>query len=104
MGRRNSYRERPIENVEEMDVVVEKPTVTGIVSGCERLNVRTAPSKDSDVATIIDKDKEVTIDPDNSSTEWYAISVDGVNGFVMSKFIKSDDYMNLDGIERWKAF
>lgn len=101
MGRRNYYRERPIDNVEEIEA---KPGVIGIVSGCERLNVRTAPSKDSDVATIIDKDKEVTIDPDNSSTEWYAISVDGVNGFVMSKFIKSDDYMNLDGIERWKAF
>lgn len=101
MGRRNYYRERPIDNVEEVEA---KPAVTGIVSGCERLNVRTAPTKDSAVATIIDKDKEVIIDTNNSSTEWYAISVDGISGFVMSKFIKSDDYMNLDGIERWKAF
>lgn len=104
MGRRHSYRERPIENREELEAIEAKPAVIGIVSGCERLNVRTEPSKDSDVATIIDKDKEVEIDPDNSSTEWYAISVDGIDGFVMSKFIKSDDYMNLDGIERWKAF
>lgn len=104
MGRRNSYRERPIEPIEKMEPVVEKPTVSGIVTGCEKLNVRTEPNKDSEVKTIIEKDKEVVIDPNNSSTEWYAISVDGINGFVMSKFIKSDDYMNLDGIERWKAF
>lgn len=111
MSRRRRHYEEPtmeIMEVEKEPIVekqpVEKPRVVGYVDGCERLNVRKEPNKDSAVITIIDKGLEVTINPDNSSTEWYSIKASGVEGFVMSKFIKSDDYMNLDGIERWKAF
>lgn len=107
--RRRSYEEPTMDvmEVEKEPIVeqpIEKPRVVGYVNGCEKLNVRKEPNKESEVITIIDKGLEVTIDPDNSSTEWYAIKAVGVEGFVMSKFIKSDDYMNLDGIERWKAF
>lgn len=111
MSRRRRPYEEPtmgIMEVEKEPIVeeqpIEKPRVVGYVEGCEKLNVRKEPNKDADIVTVIDKGLEVTIDPDNSSTEWYAIKAVGVEGFVMSKFIKSDDYMKLDGIERWKAF
>ena len=118
--RRHPYEEPPmdileVENEPPIDILevenepivkqpIENPRVVGFVDGCEKLNVRKEPNKESDVVTVIDRGLEVTIDPEKSSTEWYAINTVGVEGFVMSKFIKSDAYMNLDGIERWKAF
>ena len=67
-----------------------KTTATGFVDGCDRLNVRSGPSKDSEVACIIDKSTEVEIDLQSSTTDdFYKVKLsDGQEGYCMKKFIK----------------
>lgn len=62
--------------------------VFGIVSDCLRLNIRTAPSKDSTVKTVASFLDELKIDYANSTDEWYAVcTASGIDGFCMKNFI-----------------
>lgn len=79
--------EAPVENV--VEVPVEKPKViTGVVSGCERLNVRSNPDASADVLCTIDRGTEVVIDKKGSTKDFYKIcTAAGVDGFCMKQFI-----------------
>ncbi len=91
--------ENPIEEVEEIVEAVEpeiiepepKPepvTVFGIVSDCERLNIRESPSIDSDSIGVIERDSEIMIDEANSTDEFYSVCTKaGIEGFCMKQFI-----------------
>lgn len=82
-------------DVEVTEAVVtenKKPTgiTKGIVVDCEKLNIRKAPKKDSEVpVAIIDKGSKVTIDEDKSTDDWYRVKTEkNVWGFCMKKYVK----------------
>ena len=65
-----------------------KPTVTGVVVNCERLNVRRNPRKDAPIVCAIDKNSEVEIDEDGSNQYFYKIcTASGVEGFCVKDYI-----------------
>lgn len=74
--------------------VVESPkpkTVTGVVTGCMKLNVRANPKPDADVLCIIDVDSKVELDMNKSNKDWYHVrTANGVDGYCMKKFIKKN--------------
>ena len=80
--------EEVIEPTEE-PVVEEKKDIIGIVDGCDRLNVRKEPSKESDIVCVVDKLTELNIDSEKSTDEFFkVITLSGVEGYCMKKFIK----------------
>ena len=81
-----------IEEVLAVEAVVNEDTdvtLTGVVTGCERLNMRKKADKDSDVITILAKDTEVIIHTSESTTEeFYKVSThSGLEGYCMKKYI-----------------
>lgn len=79
-----------VDAIEEPNAVEEvtDETVFGVVS-CEALNVREAPSIDSEVVTILYEKSEVMIDMNTSTEEFYSICTEaGVEGFCMRQFIE----------------
>ena len=101
-SRRNNFIERePLPEVEEVrgfipeeepvEEIIEEPKIeTGKVANCERLNVRLEPNTNCDIVTVLEKGKAVDIWPGEAPIGWYRVSVDGVGGFVMSKFIEKE--------------
>lgn len=77
------------EEATETETEVTEPIKTyGVVIDCLRLNIRTEPDKEADVATIVTCLDEVEVDLDASTDEWYAVcTVTGIEGFCMKKFI-----------------
>ncbi len=72
------------------EVVNEVHYVDGVVSGCDKLNVRAENSKESEVLCIIDKDTALKVDlsVDDSANKFYKIvTPSGVEGYCMKKFI-----------------
>lgn len=62
--------------------------VTGIVSGCAKLNVRKAANKDAEVVAVINEGSEVVINRIKSTVDFYAVcTAAGIEGFCMKKFI-----------------
>lgn len=79
--------EEPEEPVETVTTVANDICI-GVVSDCDRLNVRKTPSRNALVVAEIDVDTEVMIDLDNSTAGWYNIcTATGVEGFCMKDFI-----------------
>lgn len=79
-----------VEEVKEEKVLF----INGIVDKCERLNVREKASVDSDILKVIDKGTEVIIDVEKSTDEFFKVSIDGVDGYCMKKFITSSNLNN----------
>lgn len=79
------------QNTEEQTIVEQEQVATivtqkGFVNGCEKLNVRTNPTIDSEVVEIINESDEVTIK--DVVNEWYSVTTkDGNEGYCMSKYI-----------------
>lgn len=76
---------------EQNDNVIEPvvETVLGFVSGCEKLNMRKEPNKESDVLIILNKNTEVQVNMTESTTEdFYKVyGPNGVEGYCMKQFI-----------------
>lgn len=93
----NSNNKIPEQVIQPLDQVVEfvendeevlplKPT--GVVSGCEKLYVRKGPDKSTESLCIIDKDTEVEIEMDESTSDFYKVcTASGIEGYCMKKFI-----------------
>lgn len=66
-----------------------KPRTYGRVnSKCKKLNVRRAPSATAEVLLVVNSGREVRIFKDESTDEFYKISLDaGVTGFVVKEYI-----------------
>lgn len=79
--------EAPVEV--EVEATVASPVVEhGVVSGCERLNVRSEASTTADVLCTIDRDAEVVIVDSESTDEFYKVcTAAGIAGFCMKQFI-----------------
>lgn len=96
----NHNNVQPLEETEvieqdTIDSIVEETTnvtqsATGVVSGCEMLNVRKENNKNAEIIFIINKDSEVQVDlsEDKESDEFYkVVTPSGVEGYCMKKFI-----------------
>jgi uncharacterized protein YgiM (DUF1202 family) len=69
---------------------VEK-TKTGVVSNCERLNVRKNPNRNAEVLTIIEEDDVVNVFPSKSTRNWFFVQTEsGVEGFCMADYVTLD--------------
>lgn len=77
--------------VPEVEPVVETvETVTGIVEGCARLNVRLAPYPTANAICTIASGAEVTINVSESTDEWFSIcTASGVEGYCMKRYINA---------------
>lgn len=86
-------KQEPVAEIQDVigpiEAVEPNRYITGIVTDCIRLNVRTGPSKDYDVLCELLSNTEVQIDESESSDDFYKIcTVAGIEGFCMKKFIK----------------
>ena len=61
----------------------------GVVTGCEKLNVRKGPSSTALIVCEIERQTEVMIDESESTEDFYKVCLaSGVDGFCMKKFIE----------------
>ena len=61
----------------------------GVVTGCERLNVRKEPSSTAAIVCEIENKTEVMIEESESTEDFYKVfTVSGIDGFCMRKFIE----------------
>lgn len=73
---------------ETVETVALPETVTGVVSGCAKLNVRAEPTITSDIVCVLDAMSEIEIDISKSNHEWFKIcTAIGAEGYCMRKFI-----------------
>ena len=73
---------------EECTAPVESTTKTGVVTNCESLNIRKAPSIKSERLGSIQVGSEVIIDMERSVEGWYAVYTEtGMEGYCMSTFV-----------------
>lgn len=94
----------PVESVEVAEPVIETPeiamveetvetvtlpeTVTGVITGCSKLNVRVAPVAGAEVVCVLDVNTEIKINVANSTDEWFSIcTAAGIDGYCMRKFV-----------------
>ena len=78
----------PVEET-EVNAQEEPKKVSGIVVDCNRLNIRTKPSINSQPVGNVTVNSEVTINLNQSNNEWFkVITKDGVEGFCMKKYVK----------------
>ena len=95
----NNYNkpETVVENVEDVveetvtqnTPVVEEPEVKvvyGVVANCEKLNMRSKPSKQADVICILTKGDNVEIV--ETKGEFYFVKSEDSQGFCMKEFIE----------------
>lgn len=67
----------------------EPKIVKGIVFGCERLNVRIAPSKTARVVSVLKKDAIIEVDREKSDQIFYFVKLEsGRTGYCMKQYIK----------------
>lgn len=75
--------------IQQVDEIPQTPYRTGVVVGCDRLNVRKGPSKDTEAINVISKGTVVKIE-EVSIEGWFKITTanDKINGYCMSEFIE----------------
>lgn len=62
--------------------------VVGIVCDCNKLNIRKAPNKNSDVVEVVPVGTELTIGQHSLDKPWYRVTTaTGVKGFCMREFV-----------------
>ena len=94
----SQVEESTLDNCQEVDQNSEEQTTVdqeqvavtvtqkGFVNDCEKLNVRTNPTTDSEVVCVINKNDEVIIE--DVFGDWYSVTTkDGDEGYCMSKYI-----------------
>lgn len=89
---------KPVELITETVCAEFLPkTVSGVVIGCTKLNVRSAPG--ANVIAVLNGDSKVDIDPEKSTKEWVKVvaSYDAackrkvtLDGYCMRKFVDAN--------------
>lgn len=75
---------------ENVETVSLPGTVSGVVTNCSKLNVRSEPSLFADVVCVLDVATEIKIDVAQSHNEWFKIcTAAGTEGYCMRKFVKA---------------
>lgn len=72
-----------------VEAAPELPTaVTGVVSGCKKLNVRNRPTTTAAIITVVEEGTEVVIAQPVLDGEFYKVTLaNGTTGYCMKKFI-----------------
>lgn len=75
------------------ETVETKPiseTVSGMVVGCAKLNVRAEASLFADIVCVLNAQSEIEIDVNKSDKDWFYIcTATGVEGYCMRKFVEA---------------
>lgn len=82
--------EKEVSNLNENDVatVDTNGNLTGIITGCKRLNVRKEASAEADVLCVLNENTELTIDTAESTDEFYKVcTAAGIEGYCMKMFV-----------------
>ena len=99
MSKKNYDKTETVEQVEQVEIPVETPVETEPVEpvkpepiegtvGCEKLNVRSDATVDSEPVGVINRDSKVFIYEDESTEEFYKVcTATGLEGYCMKKFI-----------------
>ena len=102
MSRHQNYNKmhkpvnEPVSNTEE--VTVEETTetedasltfdTTGVVIGCLRLNIRSAPNADAHVICTVPVNERLTIHLNRMTEYWHSVTTsDGTRGFCMKQYV-----------------
>ena len=81
-------KEEAMMDEKRIEKVEEKVIVKGVVTNCNKLNVRRGAIITSDIRAVIDKDDIVEINEKRSTDEWYRVRTEGgIEGFCMKKYI-----------------
>ena len=99
MSKKNYDKTETVEQVEQVEIPVETPVETEPIEpaksepiegtvGCEKLNVRSDATVDSEPVGVINRDSKVFIYEDESTEEFYKVcTATGLEGYCMKKFI-----------------
>lgn len=82
-------KEENVETVSEVEKTPKEPEVKvvyGVVANCEKLNMRSKPSKQADVICILTKGDKVEIV--ETKDEFYNVKFEDSKGFCMKEFIE----------------
>lgn len=75
------------------ETVETKPlneTVTGMVVGCAKLNVRSDASLFADVVCTLDVMSEMMIDVNKSTKDWFFVcTATGIEGYCLRKYVEA---------------
>lgn len=75
----------------EVETPAEPKTVTGVVTNCSKLNIRTKPTKITkkpNVVREVPSGTQLIVDLDKSTGDWYKVcTADGVEGFCMKMYV-----------------
>lgn len=75
---------------ETVETVSLPETVTGVVTGCAKLNVRKNPSVNADVVCVLDVTSEIEINVAKSNKDWFSVcTATGIEGYCMRKFVEA---------------
>lgn len=78
----------PIASSEEKKVTTNTEPKNGVVKGCDLLNVRQSPTKDSAVVATVNEGTEFVIDMSASQAEYYKVrALSGFSGYALKKFV-----------------
>ena len=70
-----------------IEEAIPAKTNKAVVTGAKKVNLRYRATKSSQVINIIPEKAEVDI-LDASNSEWWKITYKGIDGYMMSKFLK----------------
>lgn len=82
----------PVESVIDADPQPDlAPEITGVVTGCAKLNVRQEPDPETPVVVVINAGTTVEIFPMMETEDFYNVCTEtGAMGYCMKKYIKVD--------------
>ena len=64
-------------------------TITGVVSGCTKLNIRVKPNATADVLCVVNVKTELKIDESKTNKDWFGVCTStGIEGYCMRKFVE----------------
>ena len=75
---------------EQVETKPVPETVTGMVDGWSKLNVRAEANLFADIVCVLDNRSEIAIDVGKSDRDWFFVcTATGVEGYCMRKFVEA---------------
>lgn len=76
------------EQIEETKEIIKKEVIIGVVTGCNKLNVRKSPSPKADKVATVEADSKLMIDMDESTAEYYKVYTEsGIDGYCVKEYV-----------------
>lgn len=78
--------------VEEAPVEETSKVILGVVSDCNKLNIRSGADKNSNVEAVVPVDTKLQIDLEKSTNDWYSVCTEaGIEGYCMKMFVSIEE-------------